>query len=1715
MDIKDMESCSDVTSDRCGQLDVHLSNEEEPEEEEPEEEPEGEMDIKDMESCSDVASDRCGQLDVYLSTEEEPEEEEPEDDGPGQETFKDGELAFPPDLEWLEELYEEDNADTDGDGDLAVAADSCKMRSYAETARMFKLRRNLYQLDSFHRQKEHDVLRAREKLQLCRQNIESLLECRDQLEREIERQKATDNNVVVFRLRTQHKHLCEKLQSEEELEGRSNTELKLQELELSEVEVELGRFSLLRQEVQEEEQLFQVLKAQKAATRLQQERKVSQNLQLKMKHLRDKQEALLKKEEIECQKKIEEGQASRKTATMYLKQTMGRKQQREAEKERQNTELLEKRIQAVKSLKSNIAATQETIRVQQIRMKANAQKKERQQRQLRESLQAQGINSINHIYHQKQLQKIKRKQEEFEQSQKSKRVEIVAKLLQEEQLIKSRKRKQALLLLPKPPTTDRFPSLRRAREKLLYDLEPIHTSATEERATVQLREFSDSSSSSSAASDVEDQEETEESFQHEADFQSLADSLAEPEFSGLWDQNCKTLHNEKTTLVQTEVKQEEPAAVGGKINTAAKKVHGRELNGPPFISRPEIILFKDFEVGKVYKKKVVLTNISYLVNHCKLLRFSAPLKDFISINFEPPGPLSTGMSCDLQAIFQPALNQDLKGEIQFGSAAGAFSVPIRCTTKKCNPEVDSQFIDFGSHIVGQIISRTVTLTNKGALATLFSLDTSTCLRPGTSHVHMPSWSSCQETCSENTTSNNKISASTDPEEVQPERQSEELSEASQQEQPVSQASAACLEAVPEAGVSSNVDTQTDQTASDSSDIRLGSVREGAIEPFESIKLEIIFSPTIPGETKLDFHIKFSDITSKPIPVRVRGVAVSLPVCVVQPSIDLKICMFDRLYQDSVTVQSRASTALKLTFEVCPEMRKHMEILPKTGYVQTQSSFNAQLKFTPRRSLPKDASRFFDRDTGVLEVPMTVQVAGQVQSAHFTIHAVLTSSDLQFDQTEVDFGYCSVYQSVRSSVRLTNLSLLPQDFGFLCVPEFVEVQPNDGFGTLLPQESLKVDVIFCAKMAKKYRFQLSCKSGINKDFLLPCRAVGVHPPLELSHSLVQFGATALGDHSTATLYLTNHHTARNRSRQPAAPADEDASALAVPRLFSFSLPEDSDISVAPSAGRLLPGERCLVQVTFRPRLLDQEIKDEALRLLQQAELLQEKLERSRSAEQEILMEPGKGRNTSVNRKSSKGSDEPKTDDPTESPYPVHLLPGSEQYEQAKASLLYSFSQRYREYTVPCFVSDGDSPEEDRQVQPAWSPFNTLYLKLQCPAVQPPLVVISNNGHSIIDFHQVALGEKVIKRFTVQNISKGSLDLRSSVLDVLGPFSLRNALRCIRPGEKHTLVLAFSPTLDKKHCDKLQVSCQKMSLEVTLQGEGVVPAVTSSHSGGLLDFGFVLEKESASQVVKLQNRSVVSLGFRVLLASLSPSRPRGGTDRVTVLLDRHTDSQLQPTVGTQNCSGLSVFNAVPVEGSIAPGQSQDITVTFQPDHPSVNFSDKLSIELMNKSKVCVMDLKGAASSHNMYLYGGDLLTVPVESLLPSLITSRPPLTAESEVTERPGVPVLVSLRASCCRGDVTPAVKQLQVGCIRSIQTSKKGGEFYWDNTASVQQQGFSVEPSRGSVEAGHRRSITITWTPLKQHKPCEVVQACMLLTLKGDETDVYRVTLMALVSPTAD
>ncbi|KXJ04697.1 Cilia- and flagella-associated protein 74, partial [Exaiptasia diaphana] len=134
-----------------------------------------------------------------------------------------------------------------------------------------------------------------------------------------------------------------------------------------------------------------------------------------------------------------------------------------------------------------------------------------------------------------------------------------------------------------------------------------------------------------------------------------------------------------------------------------------------------------------------------------------------------------------------------------------------------------------------------------------------------------------------------------------------------------------------------------------------------------------------------------------------------------------------------------------------------------------------------------------------------------------------------------------------------------------------VQPNDGFGTLLPFERLDIDIIFNAKKAKEYTFVLTCKSGIGREFKLPCRAVGVLPPLELSHTLIQMKATAIDDTCSSHLEVINPHTSANEFTHPVPRIGTGPVCEVGPTSFEFVVPQGAPLNVSPSVGVVYPGK----------------------------------------------------------------------------------------------------------------------------------------------------------------------------------------------------------------------------------------------------------------------------------------------------------------------------------------------------------------------------------------------------------------------------------------------------------------------------------------------------------------------------------------------------------------
>ncbi|XP_050973466.1 cilia- and flagella-associated protein 74 [Labeo rohita] len=1477
--------------------------------------------------------------------------------------------------------------------------------------RMFKLQRILDQLDVFYQQKKLDVLQAREELKAFQLHMTNLEELRDKIEVDIEREKQAENSVALFRLRAQHKRMCAELQMEEDLGAHLAMVLKEHELELCQAEVELGRFSSLRQELELEEKNVQSHDKKKQKLRLQREKKVINEHRHKAQHDKIESDKALQEEVDVDRKQQEQACASHRKAAVYLKQTLQRMKQKEAEAEERRKELMKKRQTALMALKASFAATQETMCAKMQRQKAFKQKQKEQEQHMRESLEAKGLNSTELIHRLRLQERFNRKIVEFEDTQRVGQMEIVAKLLLEQK--KERSRKSPVLSHEK-----------KHDEKLLQNLLPpsAHT-RREERHVMSSSRASDIGSHSVGDSDVSSSldfaelkwgEHVEMEDEDEGEM-----NLAQPEFTGLWEQKHKdyTATSDEDIQLETSyttIKTDMNKSLVPKV--AKNTVKSRESKGPPFICKPEIVLFKDCDVGKIYKKKVTLTNVIYMTNYCKLLGVSQNLKDYVSVSFEPPGPMSAGMTCELEVIFRPlvrffptlylhhlwCLSQE---KYIFASL---FSLSAQVSTASAEmPSVNAEN-------TAEITSGT---ENTGHVS---HID----LKPGVSPDNSHS-----------------------PDEI--------------------------LMADP-----GSVHTTAEQSNFEPTEFSIGEAYEGDVGPFMSVKLPIIFTPTIPGEAKLDFQITFSQPSCEPIVVSVCGVAESAPVWVTESNIDLKICMYDRLYQDSIKVQSRASTALRLTFKVCKEMRNHMSILPKTGFIQAKSSFSAQLKFLPRQSLYADAKRFFSKDTGVLEVPLTVQVADQVRPVPFTVHAVITSSDLQFNHTEVDFGHCSIYESAQITVRLTSCSLLPQEFGFVGNPKFIDIQPNDGFGTLLPSQSMDIYLIFSPSKAGEFNFILTCKTSTNRDFLLSCHATAIQPSLKLSDCLVEFGGTAVGDRTTAVLYVEN--------QQPQPPPHISAGLKAAARLFTFSVPENSDITISPTSGQVLPGQKCLVQVTFSPTLSDDVIRAETLRWREECHTDTSNCQYT-EADTKSKMEAAL---LLVKDHGSKVM--PANGSPIPSPNPADIQAGSFEYLAVKASLLRSFTERHVHYVISCFTSSSDIVLETSE-EPRYSPHETLYLELRCPAIRPALLLISDSGHNTIHFNQVAVGQKVLKKVIIQNISSETVKLTSSLLDMTGPFSVLNAMRSIGPEDTHTLLIAFTPSLPKKYYETLEVSCRQMSLELTLCGEAVNPIITCSNEGHI-NFDYVPVNESASQVFRLQNMSSLDVQFSVLLESHCLTERN---DQILAVMDSTVH------VGTQNYSGMSVFRVSPSGGAITSAGAVDITVTFHPDHESLHYRDVLRVLLMNKQTVCTLELRGSSCQHNMFVCGGDPVDVCSESLIPSHIYTSGLIKHEERKS------LLLTLRSEYQEGRAIVATRRLHVGCVYSTKpTTKKTVEFIWENISPVEQQGFKVAPMQGSVDAGHRCPITITWMPPSGLAPNSVVQARALLTVRGDETDVYRVTLMA-------
>ncbi|XP_052510049.1 cilia- and flagella-associated protein 74 [Budorcas taxicolor] len=1569
------------------------------------------------------------------------------------------------------------------------------------------LRRDLSHVDQLHEEKDLFIQKTRGELRACRRRMELLVKQQESVAAEMAAERAANNMAAMGRLEAASQRLCSELKNEWDLQARMMAVLQQSESTLWQIEVQEGQLEDARKSAQEEAAAARRGLQERAAKQLDREMGASEKAE-RNKLLRARRCMHLQKElGLRQQKLVEEAQKNHRKALKFLKASLGRIREQEQKEELETREHMRRRMDAVLALKNSISANRETLRKFQAWSQSKTELAEQQAQAEKKAILAQGGDAFKHLCHQRRRQELEAQNRAFEEEQKRRKQEIVSRLLKEE-AVEDRRRPR-----PEPPRPTGQRSLRDQTWSYvatvcdgqsteappccpLPDVPGQRPGPAPEQIKENRSRFYQSSLLLTAISS--------ESVQVDGSSLSGEDTLAWPEIPGLWKEDYKPVQVSKDDVDRKPVggtKMDKDILARTMQRLRSGVIHkqvasGREFRGCPFNSKPKFIHFKDFDVGKVYKKKITLINATYTINYCKLVGVDEGLQDFIHVDFDPPGPLSAGMSCEVLVTFKPMINKDLEGNVSFLAQTGGFSVPLKCSTKKCSLSLDKELIDFGSYTVGETAIRTITLTNTGGLGTKFRflLASETCeMDTSQSALKLSSIFTYEDkgfydkfttSFSEHQMEGNESS----PTDVPSQKESGKLDVKEQEEGHPIESEGVTLTTI-----------MTIPANEEQMEFSLGETTEGDIGPFSSIKVPVIFTPIVPGTVQNSFKVVFKNQQCPTLYFKVIGVAIDVPVWVPKPNVDLKICMYDRLYQDSILVHTRSKAALRLKFEVCKELRGHMELLPETGYIQALSSYSVQLKFLPRHSLPEDAGKYFDKETRVLEAPMTIWVADQIKPLGFTVHAVVTTSDLELSPAGLDFGYCTIYEAIRTQISLCNHSLLPQEFGFVGLPKFVDIQPNDGFGTILPLETLQLDVIFQPTKAKEYNFELICKSEINRCFKLACRAVGVHPPLELSHYQIKFAATSLYDTSVATLYVINSHLSMN-SLTHSVPriGSEDAFPVG-PTSFEFLLPPDSPITISPLVGTVWPGKRCLVRVAFRPVLPSDLIHQEAFQALsRKAEI--------KSSQKETVTQRKDQRRPSFSMLRLQNQDRLLQASASQPPevQKEDLASSSQEYQSAQASLTRSFQGKFDKFVVPCVVASGDTKDRKGTEPLSFSPHNTLYLELWCPAVAPSIVVTSDKGKTIINFGDIAAGHRGIKKVSIQNISPEDLDLEYSVLNPDGPFVLLNPTIRLPSGETQVLDLSFSPRESVLAQETLDIITKKGTLSLALMGTGVASTITCSIEGDVLNMGYVIARESVSLGFKLQNNSLLPIKFSMQLDSLSSrSRDQHHLPQFLASPDQRTE-----VVGTQNYSGQSVFSVVPVEGIMEPGKAQDFTVTFSPDHESLYFSDRLQVVLFEKKVSHHILLKGAAREHMMFVEGGDPLDVPVESL-----TVIPAFDLEHREEAEELKPILVTLDYVQLDPDTQapPATRELQVGCIRTTQLSaKKTVEFSMDNIAALQHKGFTIEPSKGSVERGQTKAISISWTPPIDFDPDHPLMASALLQLRGDVKETYKVLFVAQV-----
>jgi hypothetical protein len=590
--------------------------------------------------------------------------------------------------------------------------------------------------------------------------------------------------------------------------------------------------------------------------------------------------------------------------------------------------------------------------------------------------------------------------------------------------------------------------------------------------------------------------------------------------------------------------------------------------------------------------------------------------------------------------------------------------------------------------------------------------------------------------------------------------------------------------------------------------------------------------------------------------------------------------------------------------------------------------------------------------GSFEVPVTVHVAGQTLPVVWRLRCRLASGKITLSQETFDFGSCFITHSAMVPVTLTNDSPFLQKVAFVGMPREIDIQPSSGFVSILPFRSVVQNLIFSPKSAADSSGAFTIQTKLGEKITLRYKGEGLESPFSFSETILRMEPVPDGDYGVMSTYVTNNSKKITRTLEFCIPADVASDATPETTLLAPKT-QRSFLTISPKVLVLEPHQRARVEVLFEPKVMEanrllaapfvpaleieedppEEEEDPKAKAAkakggkkkgEAAAEEEEEEERRRQEEKKVqqrLAREAKLEEWESNVALARTS-RTLANDQREKEYPTNTM-------SMASNVVYSDEapphdpkepwSRHAKHCIPCVVKSDQAGHEN----------SILYLEVHTTVVMPALVA----SPQALTFGEVTPNSSTIKSVEIRNQSDHTLELTMLSLGVNSPFTVLNVLRSLKPGQAHFAVLEFAPRSQRNFSSELIIRAGNTTVSIALLGNCVSPKVTVEPSDSMLDMGDVLEGDTVSRSITVNNTSTFAFNYR---------------------LEKFGEQ------GESNVKGLSEFFFVPGESSVPAQESQEIALHFSPDHASADY--QTNIQLAENQVL----LKGRCHPRQMYIW-----------------------------------------------------------------------------------------------------------------------------------------------------